>query len=93
MIPYSSPKLKFHKSLTRFLIQFFYSSSTVPDCPNVELVLFTEAQILKLIDEKLVGPEWEQVLVVDKLPAKPPQGDGKDPDPAKEPAKKPEGEI
>ena len=62
-------------------------------CPDVQLILFTEAQITKLIDEKLVGPEWESVLKVDKLPDPPPQDPAKDcaKDPAKDPQKKPEG--
>ena len=51
-------------------------------CPNVELILFTEEQITKLIDEKLVGLEWESVLKVDKLPDPPPP-------PASDPGAKP----
>ena len=71
-------------------------------CPNVKLILFTEDQITKLIDEKLVGLEWETVLKVDKLPDPPPPPPASDPaakapasDPVKDPAKnkEPKGYI
>ena len=90
---YSSHKLKYPKSHTQFFIWFFHSSFMVLECPNVKLVLFTEAQIIKLIDEKLVGVEWEKVLVVDKLPDPPAQDPAKEPGKAtpKEPQKEPEG--
>ena len=60
-------------------------------CPDVELVLFTEAQIMKLIDGRLVGQEWETVLEVDKLPDPPPGDKATEPaqDPAKDPPKDP----
>ena len=68
-------------------------------CPDVKLILFTEAQIMKLIDDRLVGQEWETVLKVDKLPDPPPGDKAKEPaqdpvkDPAKDPQKEPEGYI
>ena len=81
------------------LLQFFHGSFTVLVCPDVKLILFTEAQILKLIDDRLVGQEWETVLKVDKLPD-PPPGDkateaAQDPakDPAQNPPKEKEGYI
>ena len=45
---------------------------------------------MKLIDDRLVGQEWETVLKVDKLP-EPPPGD-KATEPAQDPAKDPEKE-
>ena len=54
------------------LLWFVHGSFTVLVCPDVELVLFTEAQILKQIDDRLVGQEWETALKVDKLPDPPP---------------------
>ena len=61
---------KSHMILFTFLSQFF----TVLVCPDIKLILFTEEQITNLIDEKLVGLEWESVLKVDKLPDPPPAG-------------------
>ena len=61
---------KLHTILFTFLSWFFM----VLVCPDIELILFTEEQIRNLIDEKLVGLEWESVLKVDKLPDKPPAG-------------------
>ena len=63
-------------------------------CPDVKLILFTEAQIMKLIDDRLVGQEWETVLKVNKLSDPPPQDKAKEPaqDPAKDPAKVPQKE-
>ena len=57
-------------------------------CPDVKLILFTEAQIMKLIDDRLVGQEWETVLKVNKLPDPPPGDKATEPaqDPAKDPA-------
>ena len=72
-------------------------------CPDVELILFTEAQIMKLIDDRLAGQEWETVLKADKLPdpsagdksTEPAQDPAKDPpkDPAQNPQKEQEGYI
>ena len=69
--------------LFKFLSQFF----TVLVCPDVKLILFTEEQIRNLIDEKLVGLEWESVLKVDKLPDKPPAGAPGAKPPASDPVK------
>ena len=50
-------------------------------CSDVELILFTEEQITKLIDEKFVGHEWEGVLKLDKLPDPPAGAPGAKPQP------------
>ena len=65
----------------------FYISIMVLVCPNIELILFTEEQIRNLIDEKLVGLEWESVLKVDKSPDKPPAGAPAVKPPASDPVK------
>lgn len=74
----------------RFSLKFYYGSLTIPGCPDIELLLYTEELIIQMIDEKLQGPEWEEVLKLDKLPPLPvdpsklgedgkgEKGDGKD---------------
>ena len=74
---------KLHMILFMFLSWFF----TVLVCPDIELILFTKEQIRNLIDEKLVGLEWESVLKVDKLPDKPPAGAPGAKPPASDPVK------
>ena len=97
------PITVFSQKSHTILLQFFHSSFMVLVCPDVKLVLFTEVQIMKLIDDRLVGQEWETVLKVDKLPDPPPGDKAKEPaqdpvkdpekDPAKDPQKEPEGYI
>ena len=55
---------------TRFFTWFYYDSFMIPECPDMALVLYTNEQIVGMIDG-LTGKEWDEVLKLEVLPPLP----------------------
>ena len=52
------------------LLRFYYDSFTILECPDMALVLYTNEQIVSMIDG-LTGKEWDEVLKLEVLPPLP----------------------
>ena len=55
---------------TQFFTWFYHDSFTIPECPDMALVLYTNEQIVCMIDG-LRGKEWDEVLKLEVLPPLP----------------------
>ena len=55
---------------TQFLSWFFHDSYTIPECPELVLVFYTNEQIGEMING-LRGNEWDEVLTLEVLPPLP----------------------